>query len=183
MASLPNSKTITYEEWLRMPEVKGEEVVNGEIRKMPAPNWMHTEVVHALYDEIRPQIDKRDVAVINSPFDLIVRRNLPTSRQPDLAAFQRSSIVKEEGRVVSAPQLIIEVLSPSNTRRELTERLADYAAVGAPEVWIFSYEALTAEVLYLAEGRYVRQFVQAEGVLRPTHFPTVGVDISKVWPE
>jgi Uma2 family endonuclease len=40
MASLPNTKTVSYEEWLRMPEVDDqiEEVVNGEIRLMPPPS-------------------------------------------------------------------------------------------------------------------------------------------------
>ena len=61
MASLPHSKTVTYEEWLRMPEVKGEEVVNGEIRIMPAPNVDHTDIVQNLYDLIRPQLNKREV--------------------------------------------------------------------------------------------------------------------------
>ena len=40
MASLPQSNTVTYEEWLRMPEVQDavEDVVNGEIRIMPPAN-------------------------------------------------------------------------------------------------------------------------------------------------
>src|SRR5271165_2072566 len=48
MASLPHSKTVTYEEWLRMPEVGDaiEEVVNGEIQIMPAPGWDHCEIIN-----------------------------------------------------------------------------------------------------------------------------------------
>ena len=49
MASLPHSKTVTYEEWLRMPEVKREEVVNGEIRIMPAPSWNHGDIIENLF--------------------------------------------------------------------------------------------------------------------------------------
>jgi len=55
MASLPHSKTVTYEEWLRLPEVKGEEVVDGIIYRMPAPNLNHADIVQNLYDLIRPQ--------------------------------------------------------------------------------------------------------------------------------
>ncbi len=43
MASLPNTRTVTYEEWLRMPKVSGltEEVVNGEIRMENGPFRSH----------------------------------------------------------------------------------------------------------------------------------------------
>ena len=47
MASLLNSKTVSYEEWLRMPEVTDaiEEVVNGEIRIMPPAKWKHERII------------------------------------------------------------------------------------------------------------------------------------------
>ena len=50
MASLPNPKTVTYEEWLRMPEVQDatEEVVNGEIRIIPPPKWKHAAIVRRI---------------------------------------------------------------------------------------------------------------------------------------
>jgi Uma2 family endonuclease len=48
------SKILTYEEWLRLPEVEGvEEVVNGEIVKMPPNEWNHTRVVEALARQLR----------------------------------------------------------------------------------------------------------------------------------
>src|SRR5262245_24155801 len=110
MASLPQSHRVTYEEWLRMPETKGiDEVVNGEIRIMPAPSWKHAEIVQNAHDQIRPQVDHRKVAVIISQFDLIIRRQPLCTRQPDLAMFVRETIVEKDGRVHSAPQLIGEV--------------------------------------------------------------------------
>ncbi|SPF45372.1 conserved hypothetical protein [Candidatus Sulfopaludibacter sp. SbA4] len=183
MASLPHSKTVTYEEWLRMPEVKNEEVVNGEIRTMPAPNLDHTDIVQNLYDLIRPQLNKREVTVYNSPFDLIIRRAPLTARQPDLAVFQASTIVKRDGRMHSAPQLVVEVRSPANTRRERAEKLADYARLGVPEVWAFSPGDRTVEVLYLEDGQYRRQPLPADGILRPKLFPNVEVQVSEIWPD
>jgi len=52
-----------------------------------------------------------------------------------------------------APELVIEILSPTNTRREIADKLEDYRSIGVRECWIVSPEALTVEVVRLsAEG-------------------------------
>ena len=182
MASRPNSKIVTYEEWLRMPEVKGEEVVNGEIRIMLPPSWNHSEIIQNVYDSIRPQVDKRNVRVKCTGFGLIIRRQPLTSRVPDLAMFHTNTIVEQDGCIHSAPQLIVEVLSPSNTRREREEKLSDYASIGVPEVWFIARDR-TVEVLYLEDGQLRRHAILADGALTPMHFPNVQVAISEIWPD
>jgi len=185
MASLPHSKTVTYEEWLRMPEVSDaiEEVVNGEIQIIPAPGWDHCEIINGLVYRITQQVDGREVKVVGAQYDLIIRRQPLTARVPDISVFQADTIVERDGRIHSAPQLIVEVLSPANTRRERAEKLADYASLGVPEVWVVSPEARTVEVLYLEDGQLRRQAVLAEGVLQPKHFPNVQIQISEIWPD
>src|SRR5215469_17648461 len=55
MATTP--KLLTYEEWLKLPEVEGiEEVVNGEVRKMPPNKWNHTRVNERLASQLRSQL-------------------------------------------------------------------------------------------------------------------------------
>jgi len=175
MASLPHSKTVTYEEWLRMPEVRDEEVVNGEIRKMPSPLLPHARIIQSLYDLIRPQVGRREVEIFISTFDLIISRAPLTARVPDLAVCKVDTIVERDGRMHSAPQLVVEVRS--------AEKLADYARLGVPEVWAFSPEDRAVQVLYLEDGQYRRQARLTEGFLRPKLFPNVEVQISEIWPE
>ena len=185
MATVPNVKTVTYEEWLRMPEVSDatEEVVNGEIRIMPPPKWVHSRIVRNLRRQIEAQVDASAVTVVVEQIGLIICRAPLTSRVPDVAVFENSTIMEEDGYIHSAPQLVVEVLSPANTRRNIEEKLADYASLGVPEAWLVSPEARTVEVLYLEEGRFVRTGLLAEGVLTPKHFPNVRVDIATIWPE
>jgi len=83
----------------------------------------------------------------------------------------------------SAPQLVVEVLSPANRRREREEKLADYATIGVPEVWVISPEARTVEVLYLEEGYLHSSHILARGTLTPKLFPQVTVDIASIWPD
>jgi Uma2 family endonuclease len=185
MASLPNSKTVTYDEWLRMPEVTDaiEEVVDGEIRIMPAPIWNHGEIVENLRDELSPQMNRRVNHVRIADFGLIIRKSPLTSRIPDLAVFDLSTLVEQDGYIHSAPQLLVEVLSPANNRREREEKLADYASLGVPEVWVVSPEARTVEVLYLEEHHLRTNRIHATGTLTPKLFPQVSVEIAKIWPD
>src|ERR1039457_2679722 len=167
MASLPNSNIVTYEEWLRMPEVTDaiEEVVNGEIRIMPPAKWKHAWIVARLNRALTNQLDPDRAVVFTGSFGLIIRKAPLTSRIPDIAVFEVATLVEQDGYIHSAPQLLVEVLSPSNNRREREEKLADYASIGAPEVWVVSPEARTVEVLYLEDAYLRSDHILARGVL------------------
>ena len=185
MASLPNPRTVTYEEWLHMPEVQDatEEVVNGEIRIMPPPKWKHAAIVRRIRLSLERQLDPDKVLVHDSQFGLIISQQPLTSRVPDLAVFKADTVVERDGYIHSAPQLVVEVLSPANTRRGREEKIGDYASIGVPEVWVVSPEGGTVEILYLAEGYLRSAQVLREGLLTPKHFPGVQVEIARIWPE
>src|SRR6185295_15571088 len=100
-------------------------------------------------------------------FGLIIRRQPLNSRVPDLAVFIKSTIVERDGYIHSAPQLVVEVLCPANTRREREEKLADYASLGVPEVWVVAPEGRTVEVLLLDNGVLRRSQILADGLLTP----------------
>jgi Uma2 family endonuclease len=150
---------------------------------MPAPKWDHGEIVENLHYELTAQLDRRVIRVKAAEFGLIIRKSPLTSRIPDLAVFERSTMIEQDGYIHSAPQLAVEVLSPANTRREREEKLADYAAIGVPEVWVVSPEARTVEILYLENNRLRSDHVLANGTLTPKLFPHVKVEIAKIWPE
>ena len=184
MASLPNSKTVTYEEWLRMPEVTDavEEVVNGEIRIAPPGTFQHARIVEQLHRGFHA-LDSDKFVVATGSFGLIIRTAPLTSRTPDLAVFEVATLVERDGYIHSAPQLLVEVLSPANSRRQMEEKLADYAAIGAPEVWVISPEARTVEVLLLEDSFLRSNQILASGSLSPKLFPQVSVDIARIWPD
>src|SRR5579864_2265577 len=181
MATTP--KVITYEEWLKLPEVEGvEEVVRGEIRKMPPNKIIHADVVENLADLLKAQLDRRTVQVRVSTFGLVIRRDPLTTRVPDIAVFIRKNVVEQDGYIHSAPQLIVEVLSPANTRAERTEKLKDYQSLGVPEVWVVSPEAQSVEVMLLKQRQLSTTALLREGQLTAVHFPGAVVDIASIWP-
>ena len=80
----------------------------------------------------------------------------------------------------SAPELIVEVLSPGNTRAEPEEK--PRAALGVPEVWVVSPEARTLEVLDVEGGNLRTASVLPEGSLRQQQFPEVELHLASIWP-
>jgi Uma2 family endonuclease len=161
MATTP--KVLTYEEWLKLPEVEGvEEIVNGEVRRMPPDKWNHTRIVEELARQLRAQLNPETVYVVTSVFGLVIRREPLTTR---------------------VPELVVEVLSPANTRIERTEKLRDYESLGTPEVWAVSPEALSVEIVQLQDGQLATKAILREGQLKPTRFPQVVVDIACIWPK
>jgi Uma2 family endonuclease len=184
MASLPKTHLVTYEEWLEMPESEGrEEVVNGEIIPMPPAKDRHMHVLEQLLWAFMHQLDKAQHKVCVGAYGLVIRTAPLTSRIPDLAIFDRATLVVKDGYYHSPPQLAIEILSPSETRRRTEAKLRDYESIGVPEIWIFSPEGATVEVLYLENDRLVTARVLVDGILRPRALPSVAIDVESIWPD
>src|SRR5438045_77905 len=70
MATLPQTKTVTYEAWLTMPEIQDaiEEVVNGEIRIMPPAKFVHALIVQRTYRALDRRLDPNKILALCSSF-------------------------------------------------------------------------------------------------------------------
>jgi Uma2 family endonuclease len=184
------TKLVTYEDWLRLPLVDDviQEVVHGEIITMPPPREKRGGMMETLGDILKLQVDSNNVLVRVGMSGvgmsgLVISEDPVVMRIPDLALFRRSAVLEKDGYIRSAPELIVEVLSPGNSRRERAEKLMDYQSLGVPEVWVVSPEALTFEVLLLRNGALSTASIMREGILRPAQFPEVAIDIASVWPQ
>lgn len=78
--------------------------------------------------------------------------------------------------------MVVEVLSPGNTRTERAEKLSEYGSLGVPEVWVVSPKAETVEILLLKDGKLATASILREGQLRPQPFPEAIVDTAAIWP-
>ena len=82
-----------------------------------------------------------------------------------------------------APELVVEILSPSDTRRVQSGKLADYAAVDVRECWLVSPEAETAEVLENTNGRWQTAATYGHGEeAASVTFPGLKVAIDDIFP-
>ena len=179
------AQNLTYEEWLKMPPVEDgtDEVVNGELRFMPPTRQPHAEIIRRLTRSLDRQLDEMRAVVFGSNLGLMISREPLTCRSPDMVVYWLEKMIVQDGLHWSAPDLIVEIISPSENRRRKEEKLADYAAIGTPEVWLVSPEAETIEVRMLKDGKLERTVILAEGSLQPSRFAGVSISVSAMFPE
>lgn len=183
MATVP--RLLSYEEWLAMPPVEDgtDEVVHGELRFMPPTRYPHADIIQRLVSRFTKQLDEQQVSILGSNFGLMITREPLTCRSPDMGLYWRKNRRVVDGLEWSPPDLLIEVLSPSENKRRKREKLEDYAAIGVPEVWIVSPQAESVEVRLLDGGTLGLDRIVAEGIIEPTRFPGVKMPVVELWPE
>jgi Uma2 family endonuclease len=183
MATL--TRPLSYDEWLHMPPVEDgtDEVVYGELRFMPPTHYPHAEIIQNLIVAFLSRVDKKKVAILGSNFGLMISRDPLTCRSPDFALYQRENMKIQDGLYWSPPDLIVEVLSPSENRRRKLRKIEDYARISVPEVWIVSPETETVEVHLLKDGKLVSERIVREGELSPARFAGASIAVAQIWPE
>jgi Uma2 family endonuclease len=183
MATL--TRPLSYEEWLQMPPVEDgtDEVINGELRFMPPTHYPHAEIIQRLIVALIGRVEKNRVAILGSNFGLMISREPLTCRSPDLAIYWRNKMIIQDGLYWSPPDLIVEILSPSETKRRKEGKLSDYARIGVPEAWLVSPEALSVEIRLLRDAKLTLDRIVVEGAIEPSQFPDVSIPISEFWPE
>ena len=159
------TQRLTYEEYLNAPEIKARyDIVDGVMIMAPGPTVDHQKILRQLFRSLDQFVSQRQLGdVLFAPLDIVVRREPLQTRQPDLlfVSNQRSAIIGQ--MVEGAPDLVAEVLSPSNTRSDIEDKLVDYAALGVLECWLISPEAHSVEVLELVDGKWNRLAISGLG--------------------
>jgi Uma2 family endonuclease len=154
-------RELTFEEYLETPETNlRHEVIDGVIVMSPSPTNEHQFLLGDLYTLLRAFAMGHELGVVlMAPADLVIRK-VPKLRvrQPDLMFFHRDRANREEltkTKIVEiAPDLAVEILSPSNTAARWAEKLADYVAIRVPELWLVDPGTGSVEVHTRAEDRY-----------------------------
>src|SRR5262245_52068271 len=122
-------KVWTYDDLVAMGEPQDGrkyEIFDGELIVSPAPAMWHQEVLKRLFREFDHLERSRIAKVFFSPFDVILSRTKVV--QPDLLVvrWDRRSILERRG-ATAAPDLVVEVVSPSNTRHDRVRKRRFYA--------------------------------------------------------
>src|SRR5436190_11510182 len=145
---------LTTEDYLgKAPTRLPQELVFGYVRDAPAPSWWHQDVVGDLYVCLRRHLETTGAGrVCMSPVDVVLDRASGLVVQPDLVVVRRERQHIIEECVRGAPDLVIEVLSPSVRIGSLDERLAWFARYGVRECWLVHRVEREIDVITFANG-------------------------------
>ncbi|HEY0781303.1 MAG TPA: Uma2 family endonuclease [Thermoanaerobaculia bacterium] len=141
---------ITYEDLCELPDDGNRyELFDGEAYMNPSPTAPHQEILARLNDAFRAAATDR-ARVCFAPLDVVL--SLATTVQPDLLVVrdERREIISDVVR--GAPDLVVEIVSPSTVRRDRSLKLETYARHGVGEYWIVDGAAETVEIYRLEAG-------------------------------
>ena len=170
---------LTYQDYLDSPETRARyNVIDGELVIAGSSTRSHQTISGNIYRPVQRYVSEHGLGhVWYAPLDVIVRQEPLRVRQPDLlfVSNENSGILSD--RIEGGPDLVVEILSPSNSRVDIDSKLADYAQIGVRECWIVSPQARTVEALGLEGGQYSRLSLSGRGdivesrVLSGFHLP------------
>ena len=176
----------TYWDYLKWRFEERVELIKGKVFKMsPAPGPNHQRISGQLFLSMAGGFSYMGCEIFHAPFD--VRLPIPkagkdtTVVQPDLCIICDKSKIDTRG-CDGAPDLVVEILSPGNSRHEMDTKFKLYEESGVKEYWIV-YPAERAIFVYtLQGGRYIglRPFAEGMQVESPL-FPQLKVDVSSVF--
>ena len=146
---------MTTDEYLSTPEsVLPAELGYGVLLVRESPVVRHQRVVRDLTIALSAFVGERQLGeVLPAPMDVVLDREASLVVQPDIlfVSAARAHIVAE--KIVGAPDLVVEVLSPNPRVGRIEEKVSWFARYGVRECWLFDLPRRQAAVLTLADGR------------------------------
>ena len=141
---LDASLTYSYSNYLNWLFPERVELIKGKVFKMsPAPSRVHQEVAGNIFLKIGNFLEGKPCKVYSAPFDVRfpkeskADKDVYTVLQPDICVVCDKSKLDARG-CIGAPDLVIEILSPGNTKMELLNKYRVYEEFGVKEYWVVS---------------------------------------------
>ncbi len=153
--------TYSYADYLTWEIDEMVELINGKVFRAAAaaPRRKHQEVAGSLYSRFLAHLEGKNCKVFISPFDVRIpvkskkNEDIFTVVQPDICVVCDRSKLDEAG-CIGAPDLIVEVLSPGNNKKELKNKFEVYEESGVHEYWIIHPSEETLIIYTLGNGNY-----------------------------
>ena len=165
------SKTYNYTDYLKWRFSERVELIKGIIHRMsPAPSLRHQKIVTQLTGEIYQFLKHKECQIFTAPFDVRLplpidqqkEKKIDTVVQPDITIVCDKHKLDKQG-CNGAPDLLIEVLSPGNTKKEMKEKFNIYEAAGVQEYWLIHSKDNNALVFNLDDkGKYQLSSIYTE---------------------
>ena len=175
----------TYEDYVKIPEEPGYrfEVLEGILVREPSPSKHHQRVLRELEFQLKIFFDDFDPEgeLFFAPLDVTL--TIYNVLQPDIlfVSAARREIMREE-RIDGPCYLAVEIMSPSNRRKDRLQKMEIYRKAGIPHYWLVDPEENTLEAFMLKGENYA--LIVAGGPGDPfTHpeFPGLDLDLDKIF--
>ncbi|RYY07963.1 MAG: Uma2 family endonuclease [Sphingobacteriaceae bacterium] len=173
-SDLDLTKTYTYADYLKWTFDERLELIKGHIFTMsPAPAEFHQRILTTVGNEIYNHLKRKSCKVYFAPFDVrLVRKSLDDKQittvvQPDICVICDLKKIDKNG-CLGAPDIVVEILSPGNNKKELQNKYEVYEEAGVKEYWI----------IQPGEKTFFKYVLDDNGRYQPTKLLTLGDNVT-----
>jgi Uma2 family endonuclease len=158
----PRQGDWTYEDWLNFPDDGWKyEIIDGVLHMAPPPSVNHQRSSGGLFARMRLYAEDKNLGeVLEAPCGVrLPNQSVPVEPDIFFVKKERMGIIGSQ-RIEGVPDLIVEILSPSNASYDRETKFKLYQEAGVPEYWLVDYEAKTIEIfnlfsdIYTLTGKY-----------------------------
>ena len=180
--SSAEKKRYTYKDYAELPEGAPYRLIGGELIMVPAPTPYHQMVSGKIGDKVREFVYKYGLGeVFYAPVDVYFGEE--DTFQPDIIFIsnERLDMIKET-RIEGAPDLVIEILSPSTAYYDLGRKYEIYERAGVKEYWIIHPEKKSVDIYdNKAAGFEIVQTGREKGMVRSELLKGYEMDLKELF--
>ena len=194
-SQLDLEKTYSYADYLRWKFKERVELIKGKVMLMsPAPNLNHQQLSGELSYQIAHYLRHKLCQLFVAPFDVKLydskKEHLPDDKaysvvQPDLCVICDKNKLTKQG-CEGAPDWIIEILSPGNSKKDMLLKYALYQENGVKEYWlVYPYEKAIHQFILNEETQVyqLHKMYAQSGIISPCLFPDLRIELADVFTE
>lgn len=149
----PDQGHWSEEEYLDLDSNHLVEFTDGKIEVLPMPTFSHQRIALWLLHRMQTFVESRDLGeVLIAPLPIRIAPRV--YREPDILFLAKEHAGWEEEQCSAGADLVVEVVSPSNKKRDLVQKRSEYARAKIPEYWIVDPNDGTVRVLNLKGRSY-----------------------------
>lgn len=154
------------------------ELIDGVLVMSPSPSLSHQDLVRALLRQIEPFAD--ELPGVRVVLDTDIQFAPDTVYRPDVALYAAGRLAGDPEYPDIAPDLVIEVVSPSSRPRDMVTKRDDYARFGVREYWVVDAGAIQVFRVARRARRYAAP-VTVRATVTSTAIPGLTLDNARLW--
>ncbi len=191
MALPAEKERYTFADVLTWPDGERAELIDGEVILMaPAPSRGHQEISGEVFRQLANYLEGKKCKVYHAPFDVRLfekdgdtPEDVNTVVEPDITIVCDHSKLDDRG-CKGAPDMVVEVLSPSTQRHDRLVKLGLYQRAGVREYWIVDPDSSTVQVFLQRDGSLqLHEVYDRQGVAKVNVLDGCFIELSKVFSE
>jgi Uma2 family endonuclease len=190
LSDLDLTKTYSYADYLLWQFQERVELIKGKIFEMsPAPSRKHQEVSRVLNRYLDRYFEHNSCGLYTAPFDVRLvnfKKSTDDTKvftvvQPDLCVVCDREKLDDRG-CLGSPDLVIEILSPGNSKKEMGIKFDLYEENGVKEYWIVNQSEKTILLYVLKDAKFIglKPIVESGKLESPT-FPDLKFPIKNIF--